>query len=296
MNTLVDHLKVGRIKARDVDHVESEPVLALDGVSVTYSPAGNGRQPSAHSHGPANPLALDNVSFAIESGRQVAIVGPNGAGKSTLFKLIVGTIKPSHGRVTVFGHEPGQHICIAYVPQRSQIDWSFPVTVADVVMMGRVGHIGLFRWPGRGDWQAVRDSLDHVQVSHLADKQIGELSGGQQQRVFLARALAQGADLLLLDEPFSGLDAPAHEAILDTLASLRNSSVTILLATHDLNLAAERFDQVLLLNRRLFSFGLPAAVLTQENLLRAYSGQMHVVEGSSNLLLADTCCDDEPAA
>ena len=165
---------------------------------------------------------------------------------------------------------PAGHLCIAYVPQRTQVDWRFPVTVEDVVMMGRVGQIGLLRRPGRGDWAATRAALARVGAAALAHKQIGALSGGQQQRVFLARALAQEAELVLLDEPLNGLDAPSQEAILGLLDDLRRDGVTVLLATHDLDLAAERFDRIMLLNRRIIAFESPTVALRAENLLRAY--------------------------
>lgn len=267
-------------------HRPDAPPLALHHVSVAY--AGNG----AATNGKTQP-ALQDVSFRARRGEQVAVVGPNGAGKSTLFKLIVGTLKPTEGDLHLYGHAPDQHICIAYVPQRSQIDWTFPATVADVVMMGRVGKIGLFRRPKRRDWALVQDSLARVNAAQLAEKQIGELSGGQQQRIFIARALAQEAELLLLDEPLAGLDLPSQEAIFDILDNLRPDNVTVLLATHDLNLAAERFDRVMLLNRRIIAFGEATAVLSTENLLAAYGGHMHIVGSDGSMVLADTCCDHE---
>lgn len=277
MNTVTAVIHSGGVR-----HQPAAPVLELRAVSVAY----NGPAPSG--------LALEEVSFSLAPGQRVAVVGPNGAGKSTLFKLVAGTLKATSGSVNVYGHRPAGHICIAYVPQRSQIDWQFPVTVEEVVMMGRVGQIGLFRWPRRRDWDLVRHSLQRVNALHLADKQIGELSGGQQQRVFIARALAQEAELLLLDEPLSGLDAPSREAIFAILDGLRPDGVTVLLATHDLNLAAERFDLVILLNRRVIAYGRAATVLTPANLLQAYGGHMHVVTaGDETLLLADTCCDHE---
>ena len=234
--------------------------------------------------------ALHNITFTAQHGERIAVVGPNGAGKSTLFKLIVGTIKPSRGQVHIFGHGPDGHICIGYVPQRSEIDWSFPVTVEDVVMMGRVGQIGLFRWPRRADWELVRRSLDRVEASHLAKKQIGELSGGQQQRVFIARALAQEAELLLLDEPLNGLDMPSQQAIFNILDSLRPDGVTVLVATHDLQLAADQFDKIMLLKQKMIAFAEPTAVLTSDNLLQAYGGHVHVLEDDSQTILVDECC------
>jgi manganese/iron transport system ATP-binding protein len=263
-----------------VRHEPAAPVLELRDVSVAYTGTA------------VTGWALEDVSFSLTPGQRVAVVGPNGAGKSTLFKLVAGTIKAAVGSIDVYGHRPDGHICIAYVPQRNQIDWQFPVSVEEVVMMGRVGQIGLFRWPSRRDWQLVRYSLERVNALHLADKQIGELSGGQQQRVFIARALAQEAELLLLDEPLSGLDVPSREAIFTILDALRPDGVTVLLATHDLNLAGERFDQVILLNRRIIAYGRAASVLTPANLLQAYGGHVHLIPaGDGALLLADTCCD-----
>ena len=269
---------IGQLTYQGTAHAPDAPALLVEGVSFRYG------------HDITAVSALQNVSFRIEKGEQIAVVGPNGAGKSTLFKLIVGTLQPTHGRLLMHGHIPNQHICIAYVPQRSQIDWNFPVTVAEVVMMGRVGKVGLFRRPGRADWTYVRDSLERVNGLHLANKQIGALSGGQQQRVFIARALAQEAELLLLDEPLAGLDVPSQEAIFEILDGLRPHGVTVLVATHDLTTAAARFDRVMLLNRRLVAFDVGAAVLTKDNLLAAYGSHMHRV--GAEVVLTDGCCDE----
>jgi ABC-type Mn2+/Zn2+ transport system ATPase subunit len=260
----------------------------MQNVSLAYAAGVNG---FAAQH--ATQYALQDVSFQIKRGEQVAVVGPNGAGKSTLFKLIVGTLKPSQGEVLMCGHSPDRHTCIAYVPQRSQIDWSFPATVEDVVMMGRVGRMGLFHRPRRSDWKAVQFSLERVDATHLAKTQIGELSGGQQQRVFIARTLAQEAELLLLDEPLSGLDMPSQQAIFEILESLRPDGVTVMLATHDLNLAAERFDRVMLLNKRVVVFDRGPAVLTAENLLAAYGGHVHHIGDNRTMVLAEGCCDGQ---
>ncbi len=239
-------------------------------------------------------VALDHVTFQVAPQQKVAVVGPNGAGKSTLFKTISGIIKPTSGKIRIFGEPPGGHICIAYVPQRSQIDWGFPATVADVVMMGRSGKIGLFRWPSSQDWAVVQEALELVGMAHLRDRQIGELSGGQQQRVFLARALAQEAELLLLDEPFTGLDAPSQQAILDLLDLVQARGVTSLVSTHDLDLAAQHFDRMMLLNRRVVAYGPPQQVFTPEALLQAYGGRVHSLKFQTEpeaLILADTCCE-----
>lgn len=271
---------------RGVAHEPQTAALQMDDVSVAYAA---GAQDVSTANGRV--YALQHITFTVHRGERIAVVGPNGAGKSTLFKLIVGTFKPSEGQVHIFGHGPAGHICIGYVPQRNQIDWSFPVTVEDVVMMGRVGQIGFFRWPRRRDWQMVRQSLARVEAAHLAKKQIGELSGGQQQRVFIARALAQEAQLLLLDEPLTGLDMPSQQTIFNILDSLRPDGVTVLLATHDLQLAADRFDKIMLLNRQIIAFDRPTAVLTTEHLLQAYGGQAHVLDDAKQAILVDDCCD-----
>ena len=259
-------------------HHPDQPILALNNVSARY----NGQ------------YALEDVTFELIAGEQVAVVGPNGAGKSTLFRVIAGVLPASNGQVTVYGSQPGGHICIAYVPQRSQVDWRFPVNVADVVMMGRVGKLGLFRRPGRKDWDYVHESLAVVGMGDLARRQIGELSGGQQQRVFIARALAQEAELMLMDEPLTGLDVPSQQDIFEVMAALRARKVTVMIATHDLNLAAERFDRVMLLNRRLLGLGAPGTVFTPEHLMAAYGGHIHMIEtAAGTMVLSDSCCDGE---
>jgi len=238
-------------------------------------------------------LALDDVSFQLHHGERVAVVGPNGAGKSTLFKAIAGVLKPISGEIKVYGHGPGGHICIAYLSQRSQVDWSFPVTVSDVVMMGRIGKLGLLRWPKHRDWEIVRQALVDVGLEELANRQIGELSGGQQQRMFIARALAQEAELMLMDEPLTGLDIGSQESIFTFLDDLQGRGVTVMVATHDLDLAARRFDRVMLLNQRMLGFGVPEQVFTPEQLMSAYGGHIHLVETDDKLLVvADTCCDE----
>jgi ABC-type Mn2+/Zn2+ transport system ATPase subunit len=222
--------------------------------------------------------ALEDISLQIEPGLRVAVVGPNGAGKSTLFNVIAGVLQASSGSIRVHGHHPGEHLCLAYVTQSSQIDWSFPANARDVVMMGRAGQLGLLRRPGKADRDLVSSSLETVGLSSLASRQIGELSGGQKQRLFIARALAQEADLLLLDEPLSGLDVPSQEQILKILDEMKSRGVTVLFATHDLDLAAEHFDRILLLNRGLVAYGTREQVLTSANLHAAYGGHVQVVE------------------
>lgn len=256
-------------------HAPGAPTLELTDVSVRYDGA----------------LALEEVRLRIERGDQVAVVGPNGAGKSTLFNVITGILRPAQGSVRIYGSGPRGHICVGYVPQRNRIDWRFPVSVRDVVMMGRVGRIGLLRRPSRTDWAAVEAALAQVGMAAFAKRQIGELSGGQQQRVFLARALAQEAELLLLDEPLSGLDTPSQEAILAILNDLRRDGITLLVATHDLNQAAAQFNRMLLLNRRVIAYGAPGEVLTPENLRRAYGGQLHIIHtANGDVAVTDSCC------
>jgi manganese/iron transport system ATP-binding protein len=269
-----------------IQHDPLSPTLEMDHVYALY----NGTLPGANSDQGLT-FVLEDITFQAQHGERMAVVGPNGAGKSTLFKLIVGTLEPFKGEVRLYGHAPGEHICIAYVPQRSQVDWTFPATVEDVVMMGRVGQIGLFKRPKRADWELVRQSLERVNAAHLAKKQIGELSGGQQQRVFIARSLAQEAELLMLDEPLTGLDAPSQDSFFNILESLRSDGVTILVATHDLNLAVEHFDRVMLLNKRIIALGSGEEVLAAENLFAAYGGHMHRIGGEGDMLLTDTCCD-----
>jgi ABC-type Mn2+/Zn2+ transport system ATPase subunit len=256
-------------------HAADAPILDASGVTVRY----DGR------------VALEDVSFRLARGERVAVVGPNGAGKSTLFKAIAGVLPLSAGEIQVAGHEPGGHICIAYVPQRSDVDWNFPVTVADVVMMGRIGKLGFLRHARRRDWEFVSRCLEVVGMSEQAERQISELSGGQQQRMFISRALAQEAELMLMDEPLTGLDVPSQEGIFHILEELRARRVTVMVATHDLNMAAKRFDRIMLLNRRLFGFGLASDVFAPERLQLAYGGQIRFVQGEDGLmLLSDTCC------
>jgi len=263
---------------RPADHDDRAAPVEFSHVSVGYNGAS----------------ALSDLCFSVSVGERVAVVGPNGAGKTTLLKVVAGTLRPSSGSVRVFGHKPGGDVCIAYVPQRSQIDMNFPVTVSEVVMMGRIRQIGLFRWPSKQDWRDVRQALVRVGMHDLAGRQIGELSGGQQQRAFLAQALVQQAELILLDEPLTGLDIPSQEAIFTLLDGVREQGISVLVSTHDLNLAAERFDRVLLLNRRLVAYGPPGQVFTRPFLLQAYGGHMHLLpEEDGVMVLTDTCCEGE---
>jgi ABC-type Mn2+/Zn2+ transport system ATPase subunit len=232
---------------------------------------------------------LQDVSFHIPHGARVAVVGPNGAGKSTLFKALVGLLPLSAGQIFIHEMALGHHLdCVAYVPQRSEVDWRFPVTVADVVMMGRFGQMTWLQAPTRADHQVVRTSLQQMGIADLSDHSISDLSGGQQQRVFLARALAQHPHIFLMDEPFTGVDATTQEATLDLLDHLRMQEVTVMISTHDLSLAAARFDTILLLNKRLLAYGTPQQVLTPENLGRAFG--THVLKLEDGAVLVDDCC------
>lgn len=235
-------------------HEPASAALALEGVRVQYE----------------TQVALENVSFQLQTGDRVAVVGPNGAGKSTLFKAIAGILTPTQGHINVFGHRPNQHVCIAYVPQRSQVDWTFPVNVAEVVMMGRISRLGLLRRPGKKDRKIVHDCMETLHIAPLARRQIGALSGGQQQRMAIARALAQEAELMLMDEPLTGLDVNSQKDILEILNMLKGRQVTTIVALHDLDLAARHFDKVLLLNRRVWGFGKPDEVFTAKRLAAAY--------------------------
>ena len=237
-------------------------------------------------------VVLRDVSFNVPHGSRVAVVGPNGAGKSTLFKALVGLLPLASGRILIHGSPLGDHKdCVAYVPQREEVDWRFPVTVGDVVAMGRYDHQGWFRSTSSHDRQVIERSLAQLGITGLARRSISELSGGQQQRVFLARALAQEPHILLMDEPFTGVDVTTQEATLKLLDDLRAAQVTAMIATHDLNLAADKFDLILLLNHRLVAFGAPADVLKQANLIQAFGPQMLILPDGAALI--DDCCPPE---
>ena len=223
-------------------------------------------------------IVLEDISFSVPHGARVAVVGPNGAGKSTLFKALVGLLPLTSGRIFVHGLPLGDHKdCVAYVPQREEVDWRFPVTVADVVMMGRYDHQGWIRGASTEDRRIVDRSLAQMGVRHLANSSISELSGGEQQRVFLARALTQQPHILLLDEPFTGVDVPTQESTLSLLDDLQAEDVTAMIATHDLGIASEKFDLMLLLNHRLIAFGPPAEVMRQHNVREAFGSHITVL-------------------
>lgn len=259
----------------NTDHQTSQPILDVQHLSFRY----NGR------------VALEDITFHLHEGERIAVVGPNGAGKSTLFKVVAGVLPPTAGEVRISGSRPSEHVCIAYIPQRSQVDWNFPVSVADVVMMGRSAKLGPLNWPHRKDWDYVQHALETVELSDLAPRRISQLSGGQQQRMFIARALAQEAELILMDEPLNGLDTPSQEGILSLLDRLRAENVTVMVATHDLEQAATHFDRVMLLNRRIIAFGNPDKVLQTNHLLTAYGGRLRSANGD-HVLTVDDCHDE----
>jgi manganese/zinc/iron transport system ATP- binding protein len=219
---------------------------------------------------------LWDISFEIPKGQMVAIVGPNGAGKSTLLKSLLGLIKPLTGKISVQSH-------IAYVPQRESVDWDFPITAEEVVLMGRFGKLGLFGKIKKADREAARAALEQVGMSAYAETQIGQLSGGQQQRLFLARAILQDEDLLLLDEPFSGIDLATEKAIIALLRKQKELGKTILIVHHDLPTVPEYFDWAVLLNTRLVAYGPIAEIFTKNNFARTFGRSEQLFEEAAHL-------------
>lgn len=229
-------------------------------------------------------IALENASFHIPRATICALVGINGSGKSTLFKALMGFVPLSTGSVSILGNPAGKALArntVAYVPQNEEVDWNFPVLVEDVVMMGRYGHMGLFRIPSALDKQKVDLALNRVGMQDYRQRQIGELSGGQKKRVFLARALAQEGQVILLDEPFTGVDVNSEDAIIELLRSLRDDGHVVLVSTHNLGSVPQFCDQVVLINRTVLDYGETESVFTQANLHRAFGGTLrfHVLAG-----------------
>ncbi len=221
---------------------------------------------------------LWGIDLVVPRGKLVGIIGPNGAGKSTLIKACMGLLPLQSGWVKIFGQpfekEPTR---VGYVPQRESVDWDFPVSVMDVVLMGRYGRLGLLRRPNRADREVARACLEKVKMLPYAERQIANLSGGQQQRVFLARALAQEADIYFMDEPFAGVDAATESAIIAVLRELRDRGRTLLVVHHDLPTARQYFDELLLLNMNVVAFGPTAEVFTAELLQKTYGGRLTIL-------------------
>ncbi len=216
---------------------------------------------------------LLHMNLQIPAGKMTAVIGPNGAGKTTLIKSILGLVKPVSGRVRLSLQAPGKR-GIAYVPQSGSVDWDFPTTVLDVVMMGRYGHLGWFRRPGKREKQMAMEMLRKVGMENYASRQIGCLSGGQQQRVFLARALIQEGEIYLLDEPFKGVDAQTEAAIAALLGELRDQGKTVIVVHHDLRTVPTYFDWVVLMNRDLVASGPVETAFTREAIDTAYGVKM----------------------
>lgn len=214
---------------------------------------------------------LWDIDLDLPEAKLIAIVGPNGAGKSTLMKAMLGLLKPISGRTLFWGKEHASILQkVSYIPQKSAVDWDFPTTVLDVVTMGRYASIGWIRRVGKKDKKIAMEALEKVGISDLKDRQISRLSGGQQQRVFLARALAQEADIYFMDEPFQGVDMKTEQAIVQLLKELRNNGKTVVVIHHDLQTVPEYFDWVTLLNRVVVANGPTAEVFTEENIHTAY--------------------------
>ncbi len=260
-------------------------------ITLTASPLGP-------EHSPASPLSVHDVTVAYRrkpvlwdidydapANSLIGIVGPNGAGKSTLIKAVLGLVPVSSGHIQIFGKPAHkQRRRVGYVPQRETVDWDFPASALDVVAMGRYGKVGWFRRISKQHKDAAMACLDQVGLADLAPRQIGQLSGGQQQRVFLARALAQEADLYLMDEPFAAVDAATEQAIIRILRQLRDQGKTCLVVHHDLHTVNEYFDELMLLNMRIVAAGPTAEVFTEANLRKTYGGRLTLLEKAGTAL------------
>jgi ABC-type Mn2+/Zn2+ transport system ATPase subunit len=239
-----------------------EPALSIENLSYRYPGS--------------DESALEDVSVTIQPGERIALVGPNGSGKSTLLKLIIGLERVQTGTIAVYGHEATEcHHRVAIVPQRSSVQWGFPISVHDVVMMGRYVHLGWLRRPTAADHDRVDEALSIMGIADLADRQVGELSGGQQQRVMLARTLAHDADLLLLDEPLNHVDITTQELIFHTIERLSGVGKTAIVSTHDLGILPVHFSRALFLDRSIIADGPVDEVLTAPTIARAYGFEFH---------------------
>ncbi|MCM2582654.1 MULTISPECIES: manganese ABC transporter ATP-binding protein MntB [Bacillus] len=218
---------------------------------------------------------LQDISLQVPEGKLIGIIGPNGAGKSTLIKTILGLVPRASGDISIYGKDyKDQRTRIGYVPQRGSVDWDFPTSALDVVLMGRYGRIGLLKRPKKADVEMAKAALAKVGMLDYANRQISQLSGGQQQRVFLARALCQNADIYFMDEPFAGVDAATERAIMTLLAELKEKGKTVLVVHHDLQTAEDYFDWILLLHLRKIAFGPAENVFTIDNLQKTYGGRL----------------------
>ncbi|NDE62364.1 MAG: metal ABC transporter ATP-binding protein [Cyclobacteriaceae bacterium] len=246
-----------------------KPVLEVHDLTVSYD-----QQP-----------VLWNVDLSLPSGQLIGILGPNGAGKSTLIKSIMGLIPPTSGYIKIF-NKPLQEVRtrISYVPQRESVDWNFPASVLDVVVMGTYGKLGLFRRPGKKEIQIAEDALEQVGMTAFTKRQISELSGGQQQRVFIARALAQQADLYLMDEPFAGVDMATETAIFQLLQDMARTGKTVLVVHHDIHSAMNFFEWVIMLNLHLVASGPKDQVMTEELLRKTYGGKLNLLTQVTDLI------------
>lgn len=229
---------------------------------------------------------LSDISFSIPEGKLIGIIGPNGAGKSTLIKAILELIPSINGSVEIFGDSYKQNRKkVGYVPQRESVDWDFPTDALDVVTMGRYGHLGWFKRPGKKDTKIAMECLEKVGMGQYAHRQISQLSGGQQQRVFLARALAQDADLYFMDEPFVGVDAATEKAIITLLNNLKTQGKTVLVVHHDLNTVKEYFDWIMLLNKELIGIGPTEELFTKDYLQTTYGGKLTMLDKDSSPII-----------
>lgn len=254
----------------------TSPSLRIEGLSVTYN---NGHQ------------ALKDVSFTLESHTICALVGINGSGKSTLFNSIMGLIKPQQGNIYLSGLSVKAALKkshVAYVPQSENIDWRFPVLVRDVVMQGRFGFMGFLRRPSKQDHQAVQEAMQRLDIADLAMRQIGELSGGQKKRVFLARALAQKSRIILLDEPFTGVDITTENTIMTLMKTLRKAGYLMLVSTHNLGSVPDYCNEVILLDRSLIASGATETTYTQKNLEKTFGGILKHIHLGGNALHKDS--------
>jgi manganese/zinc/iron transport system ATP- binding protein len=247
------------------------PVLDIHDVTVAYH-----RKP-----------VLWDIDLTLQRPSLVGIIGPNGAGKSTLIKAILGLVPLASGTVSVLGKSvASQRKLIGYVPQRESVDWDFPVSVLDVVLMGTYGQLGWVRRPGAAERKWAHECLDRVGLADLARRQIGQLSGGQQQRTFLARALAQRAEIYLMDEPMAGVDAATEETVFELLKQLRSQEKTVLVVHHDLRTVPKYFEQVVMLNMRLVTAGPTATTFTNENLQKTYGGRLTILDAAGEAVRA----------